>query len=362
MPTLLFTGFPGFLGSALLPRVLARAPGDRAACVVQAKFAALARRRAEELVARDPSLVGRIELVEGDITSASLGLADAAALQRDTAEIFHLAAAYDLAVSRELAMRVNVDGTREVLAFAERCPALRRFQYVSTCYVSGRHPGVFREDDLERGQAFNNAYEETKYLGEVAVQASMRAGLPATIYRPSIVVGDSATGATQKYDGPYFVIRWILRQPRVAVLPTVGDTRAHALNVVPRDFVVTAIAHLSALDRSRGRVYQLADPEPLTIDALIDAVARATRRRVLRVPLPLRVAKGAIERVPGIYRLMQIPSAAVDYFVHPTRYATDHAREDLAGSGIAAPPLITYLATLVAFVRQHPAIGSQPML
>ena len=362
MATILFTGFPGFLGSELVPRVLARSPGDRAACLVQAKFAALARARAAELQARDPSLAGRLDLVEGDITARGLALAGDAALGRDVAEIYHLAAVYDLSVPRPLGLRVNVDGTRNVLDFAAACPALRRFQYVSTCYVSGRLPGTFGEDDLARGQAFNNAYEETKYLAEVLVQERMRAGLPATIYRPAIVVGDSRTGATQKFDGPYFVIRWLLRQGRVAVLPTVGDVRASTVNLVPRDFVVGAIAHLSGLATSRGRVYHLADPAPLTVDALIDAIAAATGRRVVRVPLPLALAKGAIDRVPGVYRLMQIPSSAIDYFVHPTRYATDHAREDLAGSGLAVPPLATYLDRLVAFARAHPEIGSQAMI
>jgi thioester reductase-like protein len=361
MATILFTGFPGFLGSELVPRVLARSAGDRAACLVQAKFAALARARAAALTARDPSLAGRIDLVEGDITAKGLALADAGAIARDVAEIYHLAAVYDLSVPRALGLRVNVDGTRNVLDFAAACPALRRFQYVSTCYVSGRLPGTFREEDLQRGQAFNNAYEETKYLAEVLVQERMKAGLPATIYRPAIVVGDSASGATQKFDGPYFVIRWLLRQGRVAVLPTVGDVRASTVNLVPRDFVVGAIAYLSGREASRGRVYHLADPAPLTVDGLIDAIAAATGRRVLRVPLPLALAKGAIDRVPGVYRLMQIPSSAIDYFVHPTRYATDHAREDLAGSGLSVPPLPSYLDRLVAFVRDHPEIGAQAM-
>jgi len=120
-------------------------------------------------------------------------------------------------------MKVNVEGTRHMLDFADGCSSLRRFQYVSTCYVSGRYAGIFRETDLSKGQTFNNFYEETKYLAEVEVQEQMRQGLPATIYRPAIVVGDSRTGDTQKYDGPYFAIRWLLRQPGIAIMPVVGD-------------------------------------------------------------------------------------------------------------------------------------------
>lgn len=366
MSTLFFTGFPGFLGSELLPRVLGRAVerrGDaRAVCLVQGKFAELARARAADIEAAHPELAGRIELLEGDITRPDLGFDDDVTLRHEVREIYHLAAIYDLSVPRPVGMRVNVDGTRHLLDFAAACPALEAFQYVSTCYVSGRYPGIFDEDDLVKGQRFNNFYEETKYLAEVEVQERMEAGLPATVYRPAIVVGDSQTGATQKYDGPYYVIRWLLRQPPLALLPVVGDPERNRVNLVPRDFVIDAISHLSGLPEAEGKVYHLADPEPLTVDELIDAVARATRRRVLRLPLPLAVAKGAIDHVPFVYRLMQIPSSSVDYFVHPTHYTTTHTRADLAGTGIAVPPLRSYLGRLVDFVRQHPEIGSQAMV
>jgi len=61
------------------------------------------------------------------------------------------------------------------------------------------------------------------------------------------VVGDSRTGETQKYDGPYFVMRWLLRQPRLATMPMVGDPKLTRVNLAPRDFVIDAIAYLSGL-------------------------------------------------------------------------------------------------------------------
>src|SRR4029077_5930473 len=166
--TILFTGYPGFLGSALLPRVLGRSEDATAICLAQPKFAALARQRSA-------ALGNRVRIVEGDITRKIEVATDG------IEEIYHLAAIYDLSVPRDAGMRVNVDGTRHVLDFAERCSSLRRFQYVSTCYVSGRYDGVFREEDLEVGQRFNNFYEETKYLAEIEVRK--RSGLPYTIYR-----------------------------------------------------------------------------------------------------------------------------------------------------------------------------------
>ena len=359
MADILITGFPGFLGSALLPRLLARAAGDTAVCLVQAKFADLAEERRGEIERDHPDTAGRIRLVEGDITRAGLGLEDGAG--RNVREIYHLAAIYDLAVTREAGMLVNVEGTRRVLEFAESCAALERLQYISTCYVSGRWAGTFTEDDLEKDQSFNNYYEETKFLAEVDVQRAMRSGLPATVYRPAIVVGDSRTGATQKYDGPYAVIRLIMRQPLVAMAPVVGDPTMVRVNLVPSDFVVDAIAHLSGKPESAGKVYQLSDPSPLTVDELLDEIARAIPRRIIKVPTFHSVAKPMLEYVPGAAWLTGIPAEQVDYFVHPTHYTCANTLADLEGSGIAAPPFPSYVDRLVEFVREHPEIGAAGM-
>ncbi len=352
------TGFPGFPGRALLPGILRRT-GSEALCLVQSKYTDLAAQRVAELASADASLEGRIQLIEGDIAQPGLGV-NRSALEGVT-EAWHLAAIYDLAVEREPAVRVNVEGTRYVLDALERCPNLQRLHYFSTCYVSGRFAGPFGEDDLEVGAPFNNYYEETKHYAEAEVRRRMAAGLPATIYRPSIVVGDSHTGETQKYDGPYFIMQWLLRQSGVAVLPVAGDPTMTRVNVVPRDFIVDAVGHLSGLATSDGRTYQLADSDPLTVQDMIEALAQATDRKLIAVPLPREVAKGALAHVPGVYKAMRIPPQAVDYFAHPTYYLTDHLQADLAGSGIAAPPFRSYVERLVEFRQHHPEIGSAAM-
>jgi thioester reductase-like protein len=352
--TIFFTGFPGFLGSELLPRVLARS-GDEALCLVQPKFRAVAENRARQLVASHPELANRIRIVDGDLTQPLDHIEP-----DDVREVYHFAAVYDLSVSHDTGMDVNVNGTKNVLDLAQRAPRLERLHYVSTCYVSGRHEGVYTEADLERGQQFNNFYEETKYLAEVEVRRRM-AHIPTTVYRPAVVVGNSATGATQKFDGPYFIMQWLMRQPRIAMLPVVGKPQNFTFNVVPSDFVIGAMAHLTGLKTNAGVTYALADPSPLTVEETIETIAAATGRKVVRVPLTRGLAKGALTYVPGVYRLMRIPAAAVDYFVHPTTYDTTNATRDLAGSGIAAPGLRTYIDRLVGFARAHPEIGSAAM-
>ena len=99
------------------------------------------------------------------------------------------------------------------------------------------------------------------------------------------MVGDSATGATQKFDGPYFAIRFVLKQPGpFSIMPLVGDPSATRFNVVPRDFVVNAIAALSARTDNVGVCYQLADPAPLTVVELIDTMEQETGKKLVKIP------------------------------------------------------------------------------
>ena len=90
------------------------------------------------------------------------------------------------------------------LDLAAGLPQLKGFHYVSTLAVAGDHPGHFSEDDLDVGQDFDHAYGKSKYQAEKLVKES---GLPATVYRPGVVVGDSRTGEMDKVDGPYYFFR-----------------------------------------------------------------------------------------------------------------------------------------------------------
>jgi thioester reductase-like protein len=353
---LFLTGFPGFLGSTLLPRLLADRPVDRAVCLVQPRWAPLATQAVGRLALASPQTRGRIELVEGDIVEPDLALTPAS-WQAQVTEAFHFAAAYDLSVPQPIATEVNVDGTRNVVTTCGAWPQLGRFHYVSTCFVSGRHDGLFRESDLDVGQTFNNHYEESKARAERHVRDAMHQGLAATIYRPSVVVGDTQTGETQKFDGPYCVLHLLLRQPRVAVLPVAGTPHDTTFNVVPSDFVGRALAWLSTRASTAGVTYHLADPSPVSIDRLLHVMATATGRRVWRLPVPYRLARRALADVGWLRRWLGVSPQALDYFVHPTRYDTTNAVRDLAPGRIAVPHFSAYVDRLVAFMKAHPEIG-----
>jgi len=349
-PTILFTGFPGFIGMRLLPRILELQPEARLECLVQEKFLDAARHAVTALEAGHPHAKGRIGLVTGDITVRGLGVEpkQEKALRRSLKQAFHLAAVYDLAVARDVGRRINVEGTKNVLDFVSRAQHFERLQYVSTAYVSGAARGTFRETDLDVGQGFKNHYEETKFQAEVEVA---RSSVPRTIYRPGVVVGDSRTGETAKFDGPYYVLRVMEKMPSPGVFIRIG-LGFGTVNVVPVDFVVESMAALSAVPGSLGKTYHLCDPQPHSPGELAEMFAEAIGKSFAYVPVPMAVAKAFFTPKP-VQRFFGMPLQALDYFDDPVRHDTAQATKDLGELGIECPRLADYLPRLVAFYRSH---------
>jgi long-chain acyl-CoA synthetase len=118
---------------------------------------------------------------------------------------------------------------------------------ISTAYVAGEHTGQFNEDDLDVGQRFRNAYEQSKFEAESLV-ASRRARLPITVLRPSIVVGESDSGWTTSFNVVYWPLRAFSRGAYLA-LPA---RREAPVDVVPVDYVADAIFALSQAACAEG--------------------------------------------------------------------------------------------------------------
>jgi thioester reductase-like protein len=345
------TGFPGLLATVLTHELLREADA-RVVCLVHPSQATTARKRHALLARRHPGCERRVSLVEGDLTRPGLGVP--AAASGEVSEVHHLAALYDLAVPAVRAEAVNVEGTRNLLRFTDELPGLLAFNHVSTCYVAGDAAAGFSEEDLTVGQRFHNHYESTKYRSELLVRQALDEGLPGRIFRPAVVVGDRSTGATAKYDGLYFVIRFLMRWRHLAVLGVPGGAGDARFNAVPRDWVVTAMRALSATPETLGRTFQLADATPPRVPELLDALERLLGRRIFRPPLPLAVARTAVRRVPGLARWMGMPAEALDYFRHPGTFDVRRTVAALEGRAPPPPTLLDYLPRLVDFVTRHP--------
>jgi thioester reductase-like protein len=342
-----FTGFPGFIGRRLVSRLLKDDPELRVATLVEEKMADDARKCAEQFDASD-----RIEVITGDIGERDLGL-DKDTYDRLTGEMtsaYHLAAIYNLAVPFEIAQRVNVDGTGNVLDLCVKAEKLERLNYVSTAYVAGTRTGTVYEHELIMGQEHKNHYESTKFQAEVWVRELMDK-VPTTVYRPAIVVGDSTTGETQKFDGPYYILRTFQRMGR-APLAQFGRSEA-PFNVVPVDFIVDAMAAAAGDPDAVGETLHLVDPEPVTAAELFKALAHEYTDRDPKVRVPPKLVQNSLRSKAMSKAFYGAPPESIEYLNHPVTFDTRRAAGVLARHGVEIPKFQEYVANMVKFFREH---------
>ena len=274
--SILLTG-TGTIGRELLVPLL-RGTSNRLVVVMRDRRRRSAQQRADALFEElhlTPFERMRVEVLQGDVTCDGLGL-DAAAQTRiidRTDLIIHTAAATALTADRALCDAVNRAGTANVLVLAERCYSsgrLERLVHLSTALVAGGgSAAVAREDELPIAPAHANHYEWSKYEAERIVRAAMHAGLPVTVFRPSMVVGETETGRTRDFNVIYPLMR-IMASGYVSRFPADPRARVH---LAPIDFVVDAIIRSLDAGWTTGLTFHLTAPNPPTVAQLFDCDA-----------------------------------------------------------------------------------------
>jgi thioester reductase-like protein len=359
------TGATGFIGGELLGRLLARHPAATVYCLIRARDAGQLEARRSALLAWagvEGACADRVVAVAGDVSRERLGLGDAHdRLAAQVDEIYHTAASTKFDLDLEEARAVNRDGAAHVLAFARSARdagGLRRLHHVSTAYVAGGCEGVLAEDDVPALPEFRNTYERTKWEAERLLD-SARAEVPATCYRPSIVVGDSRVGRTLHFRVLYDPMRWVY-SGKIAALPCRPAVR---LDVVPVDYVCDAMLALGAGADTEGGTYHLTcGPEgALSIGEIVEravAVANAYQREIGAPPVerpqivsPDGPRSGSPEERARLEQLFAIGhsvmSAHVPYMLTEQLFDPGRAREALHATGIGCPPLASYFDRIV---------------
>ena len=361
---ILLTGSTGFIGGDLLRSLFERDSEVRVYCLIRAKTRELLEARRRALLAHigvDGPDAARVIAVAGELIQEDLGLGDAfAAIARDVDEIYHVAASTKFDLALEDARAINRDGAAHVLAFARAAQdagGLRRLHHVSTAYVVGRREGVLTEDDA-LSPDFRNTYEQTKWESEQLLNPE-RAGVPVTCYRPSIVVGNSSTGATLHFRVLYDPMRWIYGG-KMDVLPCRPGVR---LDVVPVDYVCDAVIAIGSRADSEGGVYHLTSgPEgAMSIREIVDVAVDVVNRyhgEIGKDPIaPPTIAspdappsKNAEERA-RLEKLFQLGETVmgshVPYMVSEQLFDTTRTRRALSDTEIVCPPLPSYLPRIV---------------
>lgn len=356
------TGATGFIGKRLVGKLL-----QRKGAVVHF----LIRKESEGKVAalREHWGVGpaRAVPVFGDLTEKKLGVSadDMKALKGQIDHFYHLAAVYDLGADEESQVAVNIEGTRHTLDFAKAIGA-GHFHHVSSIAAAGLYEGVFREDMFGEAENIDHPYFMTKHESEKLVRAESK--LPWTVYRPALVVGDSQTGEMDKIDGPYYFFKLIQRMRQVLPpwMPSIG-LEGGRINIVPVDFVVNALDHISHGQRKGGECFHLVDPVGYRVGDVLDIFSKAAHAPKMNLFvnaallgfIPKSVKKGLMALAPvrrvrdAIMKDLGLPEDMLTFVNYPTRFDCRGTLAALKGSGVECPNLKDYAWRLWDYWERH---------
>jgi NAD(P)-dependent dehydrogenase (short-subunit alcohol dehydrogenase family) len=346
------TGATGFIGKRLVKALLERRgttvhflvrPGSEGKVASLLEYWGVSRSRAIP--------------VAGDLTAKKLGVAAETikTLKGHIGAVYHLAAVYDLSADEESQVRVNIEGTRNLVEFAKAIDA-KHLHHVSSIAAAGLYEGVFREDMFDEAEGLDHPYFMTKHESEKIVRTECK--VPWTVYRPAFVVGDSQTGEMDKIDGPYYFFKLIQRMRQILPpwFPSVG-LEGGRINIVPVDFVVRCIDHISHSRADlKGKAFHLVDPMGYRIGDVLDIFSRAAHAPKMNLFvnaallgfIPRGVKKSLMALAPvrrvraAVMKDLGLPEDIFTFLNWPTRYDRRELDAVLKGSGIECPNLKDY--------------------
>jgi nucleoside-diphosphate-sugar epimerase len=342
------TGATGFLGSNLASRLLEI--GHHVTALARGSKNSSAEARVKDVL-RDvgTSQFERLSVFEGDISHPGLGLNEATKKQvvAWTDETWHCAASLSFQQEdREQIFRMNVDGTRHVLDFVKQTPG-RRLQHVSTAYIAGNRPDLALETEISVGQSFKNAYEESKCQAELLIAAEQsKRTIVASIYRPSIVIGDSRSGRVTHFHGVYAFVRglWTALERLRRRMPEGGlvhlalrlpGAEGRTLNFVPIDYVVEGMIEISKRSDSAGGTYHLANPVPTENRVWLPSVCRALGVEGIQLVEEQSFLKTPMTKLEALFQRQM--AFYYQYLQGEPRFDCRCALEALRNSGIECP-------------------------
>ncbi|MBK8071366.1 MAG: SDR family oxidoreductase [Ramlibacter sp.] len=356
------TGATGFIGKRLVKKLL-----ERKGAVVHF----LLRKESEAKVAALREYWGvsaaRAVPVFGDLKAKKLGVSadEIRRLKGQIDHFHHLAAVYDLGADEESQIAVNIEGTRNTVEFAKAIDA-GHFHHVSSIAAAGLYEGVFREDMFEEAENTDHPYFMTKHESEKIVRKECK--VPWTVYRPAMVVGDSTTGEMDKVDGPYYFFKLIQRTRQLLPpwMPMVG-LEGGRVNIVPVDFVVNCLDHVSHKAGIAKKCFHLVDSEGYRVGDVLDIFSKAAHAPKMNLFvnaallgfIPRSVTKTLMSIAPvrrvkaAVMKDLGLPEDMLTFVNYPTRFDRRDLDAVLKGSGIVCPNLHDYAWRLWDYWERH---------
>jgi long-chain acyl-CoA synthetase len=308
--TILLTGANGFVGTQIARCLLKNEEVTILALIRATDVEEGSRRLAREWWDW-PELVqaigAKVKVVCGDVCSPSLGLkeTDYGNLVESVTHIIHTAADWRL-VSLDEIRKTNVQGTANVLELAKEANKnhhFERFSHISTAYVAGGRTGTVSETELTDEFGFITNYEHSKYEGELLVQAAKN-DFPVSVFRPSMVVGDSQTGAIKTFNTLYYPLKLYLSGKR-RFIPVSQSLR---INIIPVDYVAEAVAKLTFEPGAVGQTFHLVAPYQslLTLKELLKIVQKWAKTDLgVKLPRPICIPM-SVSSMKAVLRLQRV--------------------------------------------------------
>ncbi len=357
---ILLTGSTGYIGAHVATNLLAD-HSDPLNVLVRARDSEEARGRlwrSLQLHMDFPRfqdyLNGRIHIFLGDLTDARFGLSEDEYRQlvRSTDSVIHCAASLNRR-SEKSCLNVNLRGTLEVIQLATRARddhGLRRFSHVSTVAVAGHRSNEVVEEDsaIDWSRSDYDPYARTKKFCEHMVR-QLLPDVPRTIFRPSIVLGDSRRPETNQFE----MVRAFVF---LAGLPALPFRATDKVDVVPVDYVADAISTLHQKEKPLHEIYHLSSgTDSETFSELTSALAKAQGKRgpvympSLEGPSSKMVnaLAGRAGKVGGLATLMKV---FLPYLVWNTVFDNERV---VAETGRKPVPFSQYCYPLLHFSREN---------
>jgi thioester reductase-like protein len=367
---ILVTGATGVLGSELVGALLAD-PETKVWLLLRARSRQeLGERRQGVIAYARASVAGdlesRVRAVRGDVALPLLGMdpEDYACVAASVTHVVHAAADVRLDRSIDDARRTAIGGIENAIEIMRkaRSSRIRKLDYVSTVGVAGRRRGwILEEPQPLGGHGFRNAYEQSKAEAEELLLSAISEGLPATIHRPTMIVGNSVTGRIRSYHGFYFLVDFFLGLKGDRIVPECNDIR---MDTVPVDYVARAIDHSTCEPRFNGKILHLCSGPAAS--SIGEIVARARALLLERGDLAPSVTRIALERFSQHLssmrakrsRLHEALSQFEPYFEDRIEFDNRQATALLQAAQIELPPVASYLGpVLSAYWDERPSVA-----
>jgi thioester reductase-like protein len=358
------TGATGAIGSALIPLLLAD-PETRVQLLLRAKSPQELAERHEELcrfwgiAAEDAPARERIQAWRGDVTLPRFGLEDAtySALAAECTHIVHSAGNVRMNLPIEQARHSSVDSAVNILELANACRKLQKIEFVSTVGVGGRTRGAVPEEWLSTPREFHNTYEQAKAEAEERLRPAVEGGLPLTVHRPSMVVGNATDGRIIHFQIFYHLCEFLAGGRTFGLTPDFGRAR---LDIVPADYVAGVIAWSSQTNVSSGRIlHSCSGPEfALLLAPLQEEVRRSFSAGGRRLPTLIHLPTGLFKAIlsaasvfmpSDVRRAVKTLPVFLDYLATEQTFANRRTRALLAPAGLPLPPPANYLGKVLAY-------------